>query len=136
MCRSSFRGSVLAALCALAAFAAIAGVITNVTAQAQTPAGASQHTGADYALIFGTVWGADGHPVYGIPVKIRRADDKKARWDRVSDHSGEFAQRVPAGSGDYVIWADVKTPKGGAKPETKVHVENDERVDVGLHLLK
>src|SRR5580700_3740419 len=60
-----------------------------------------------YALIFGTVWGPDSRAVYGITVKIRRATDKakKARWELTSDHSGEFAQRVPAEKADYVVWA-------------------------------
>lgn len=88
----------------------------------------------EYALIFGTVWTADNKPAYGIPVKIRRAQDKKARWELMSDHHGEFAQRVPPGTQDYVIWADVKVKKGKPKPESKVHVDKDERVDVSLHL--
>ena len=49
-----------------------------------------------YALIFGTVWSPDNHPLYGVRVRIRRADDKKPRWELYSDHNGEFAQRVPA----------------------------------------
>ena len=48
-----------------------------------------------YALIFGTVWGPDNHPLYGVKVRIRRADDRKPRWELYSDHDGEFAQRVP-----------------------------------------
>ena len=64
-----------------------------------------------YALIFGTVWGPDDHPVYGITVKIRRVPDKKPKWEVYSDHSGEFAQRVPAGEADYVVWADLKGVK-------------------------
>jgi hypothetical protein len=48
-----------------------------------------------YALIFGTVWGPDDRPVYGISVKIRRVPDKKPKWEVYSDHSGEFAQRFP-----------------------------------------
>jgi hypothetical protein len=87
-----------------------------------------------YALIFGTVWTADDHPAYGIKVKVRRADQNKAKWEIYSDHHGEFAVRVPAGAADYVLWADVKTSGGQARPETKVHVDNDERVDVSLHL--
>jgi hypothetical protein len=90
-----------------------------------------------YALIFGTVWDAQGRHAYGIPVKIRRADQKKAKWNLMSDHRGEFAQRVPAGKADYIVWADSKPKKGhkGEKPvETKAHIENDERVDIGLHL--
>ena len=93
-----------------------------------------------YALIFGTVWDPDGHPVYGIRVKIRRADRKKAHWELYSNHTGEFAQRVPAGQADYVVWADLKDyklPSGKhlhAGPEITVHIDNDERSDVGLHL--
>ncbi len=91
---------------------------------------------AEYALISGTVWTADDRPAYGVPVKIRRADDKpkKVRWELMSDHSGEFAQRVPPGQADYIIWADIKTKKGQPKPETRVHIENDERIDTSLHL--
>jgi hypothetical protein len=95
---------------------------------------------APYALIFGTVWGPDNHPIYGVKIKIRRADQKKARWELQSDHHGEFAQRVPAGKADYVVWADVKGYKGPdgkkleAGAEMAVHVENDERVDTGVHL--
>jgi hypothetical protein len=92
---------------------------------------------APYALIFGTVWDAQGKPAYGIPIKIRRSDQKKVKWDLMSDHRGEFAQRVPAGKADYIVWADTKPKKGqkGTKPvETTAHVENDERVDIGLHL--
>ncbi len=87
-----------------------------------------------YALIFGTVYGPDNRSVYGVKVKIRPADAKKAKWELISDHRGEFAQRVPAGEADYVVWADVKTRKGAPPPEAKVHIQNDEREDVGLHL--
>lgn len=93
-----------------------------------------------YALIFGTVWGPDNHPVYGVKVKIRRASDKKLHWELISDHSGEFAQRVPAGEADYIISADlkgVKTREGQPvhlAQDVTVHVEYDERVDMSLHL--
>lgn len=83
-----------------------------------------------YALIFGTVYGPDDRPVYGVKIKIRRADQKKAKWELMSDHSGEFAQRLPAGTADYIITTDEKHPA----PEVKVHIENDERRDISLHL--
>jgi hypothetical protein len=98
--------------------------------------------GDPYALIFGTVWGPDDRPVYGITVKIRRVPDKRPKWELTSDHSGEFAQRVPAGKADYVVWADLKGVKttDGQKlhlaQEVDVHVEYDERVDIGLHLTR
>ena len=93
-----------------------------------------------YALIFGTVWGPDDRPVYGVKVKIRQEPKKKAGWEVYSDHSGEFAQRVAAGKADYVVWADpkgIKTKDGHPlhlAQEVQVHVEYDERVDIGLHL--
>lgn len=80
-----------------------------------------------YALIFGTVYGPDDRPVYGVKVHIRRADQKRAKWELMSDHSGEFAQRLPAGTADYVITAD-------RAPDVKVHIENDERVDMSVHV--
>jgi hypothetical protein len=86
-----------------------------------------------YALIFGTVYARGDRPAYGVRVRIRRADQKKARWELFSDHQGEFAQRVPAGAADYFVWAE-PADKYAPKPEVKVHVENDERVDIGLHL--
>ena len=93
-----------------------------------------------YALIVGTVWDPEGHAVYGVRVKIRRADQKKAHWELYSNHTGEFAQRVPAGKADYVVWTDLKDyklPSGKhlhAGPEVTVRIDNDERSDVGLHL--
>jgi hypothetical protein len=92
-----------------------------------------------YALIFGTVWGPDDRPVYGVKIKIRWEGEKKVRWEQYSNRSGEFAQRVPAGKQDYVISADLKGLKStNGRPllgeEVKVHVDGDERVDTGLHL--
>jgi len=89
---------------------------------------------APYALLFGTIFGADQRPLYGVKISIRRADQKKPKWEVMSDHRGEFAQRVPAGKADYVITAEVKTPKNQPKPELTVHVDNDERKDFALHL--
>ena len=93
-----------------------------------------------YALIFGTVFDPDGHTLYAVKVKIRRADEKKARWELYSNHTGEFAQRVPIGPGDYVVWADLKgykLPDGRRLqpgPAVNVHIDGDERADIGLHL--
>jgi hypothetical protein len=95
----------------------------------------------DHALIFGTVWGPDDHPVYGIDVEIHRLPGKKPHWEVYSDHAGEFAQRVPPGEADYVISAKlkgVKTKDGQPlhAQDVTVHVEYDERVDMSLHLTR
>jgi hypothetical protein len=96
-----------------------------------------------YALIFGTVWGPDDHPVYGVRVRMRREDQKKAKWELVSDHAGEFAQRVPAGKATYILWVEAKDLKGVKSadhkelqpgPEVTVQITADERQDIGLHL--
>jgi hypothetical protein len=100
------------------------------------PQSSSKSHSKDYALIYGTVWGPDDRPVAGVPIRIRRATDKKPKWELYSDHDGEFAQRVPPGGEDYIIQADIKMRKGQPKPETTVHVYNDERQDVSLHLTK
>jgi hypothetical protein len=71
-------------------------------------ASAGQKPDQRYGLIFGTVWGPDDYPLYGVKVKVRRADQKKARWELYSDHNGEFALRLPAGAADYFVWADLK----------------------------
>ena len=107
----------------------------TVVAQSSNPKPHEQ----PYALIFGTVWGPDNRPVYGVKVRIRRESEKKARWEQYSDHNGEFAQRVPVGPQDYVIWADLKGYKSlqGNQlhpDEVKVHIDGEERADTGLHL--
>jgi hypothetical protein len=129
---SSFRFS-LVVLCLVA---------VSICAANAVPPGPALEKRPDkpYALIFGTVWGPDDHPLYGVKVKIRRADQNKAHWELYSDHNGEFAQRLPAGKADYLVWADLKgykSPSGKElhqASEAKVHVDNDERQDVGLHL--
>ena len=119
-------------------------LLSILSALCTTPmAGASDDLGKKqkpYALIFGTVWGPDNRPVYGVRILIRPADKKKAKWELYSNHMGEFAQRVPAGKADYIVWTDLKGYKSldGRKltpgDETTVHVDYDERVDTGVHL--
>lgn len=107
-------------------------VLSSLAACAENPA---VKPGKPYALLFGTIWTANGHPLAGVIIHIRRAVDKKPKWTLVSDDLGEFPQRVPAGKNDYIVTATIKEKKKPAKTiETTVHVENDERVDFGLHL--
>ena len=126
------RRQVLAISLALLLLISVTAVLAASPPQSSKPADARK----DYALIYGTVWGPDDHPSAGVPISIRRASDKKAKWELISDRSGEFAQRVPAGAQDYIVQANIKTAKGQPKPEVTVHIDNDERRDVGIHLGK
>ena len=122
------------AFCASALFAFLILGASLALARNVYPPQSSPATRKDYALIYGTVWGPDDRPLAGVPIKIRRVSAKKANWELVSDRNGEFAQRVPIGTYDYVIVADIKMPKGQPKPQTTAHIDNNERTDVGLHL--
>jgi hypothetical protein len=127
--RIAFLGLCISAIFCLGRPAAAAGSFESGQTAHETP----------YALIFGTVWGPDDHPVYGVKVRIRREGEKKARWEQYSNHGGEFAQRVPAGKQDYVVWAETKgiKSKNGQQlqaDEVKVHIDSDERADTSLHL--
>jgi len=109
----------------------------------------------EYSLLLITVYGADAHPVYGAEVRIRRAGEKKVRWEGPSNHSGEFAQRIPLGPADYIVWVRLRDKKEeaaalaaaeqgpahsftegavNAGSAVKIHIEKDEAIDIGLHL--
>jgi hypothetical protein len=95
-----------------------------------------------YGLIFGTAYGPDDRPVYGAKIQIHVEGKKHPSWELVSDHRGEFAQRVPPGPADYVITGEVELvpaakdsgeKKKKLKAEAKVHIQAEERQDIGLH---
>jgi len=86
------------------------------------------------AVIFVTVVDGNGHFIYGVDVRCRRATDKKPKWQGPSDHRGEVAFHVPSGEGDYVVWAALKDKAAALKTESKVHISGNERTDVFLHL--
>ena len=99
-----------------------------------------------YALIFGTAYGPNDRPLYGVKITIRPEKKKHPSWELMSDHRGEFAQRVPAGTNDYLIHGEAEyAPMGDdgkpqlskkvrLKGETRVHVDNEERRDISVHL--
>jgi len=100
-----------------------------------------EHKEKPYALIFGTVWGPDNRGVAGVQVKIALAGKKRAKWEAISNRIGEFEQRVPAGKAEYLLWCEFKPPKDSKyhnykrlRAETTIQVQNEERVDTGLHL--
>jgi hypothetical protein len=99
-----------------------------------------------YALIFGTAYGPNDRPLYGVKITIQPQTKKHPNWRLMSDHRGEFAQRVPAGTNDYLVRGEAEyaplgddgkpqlSKKVRLKGETRVHVDNEERRDISLHL--
>jgi len=148
------RSGGMTACLAILAFAAMArpqaAVQPQDASQPQTtekqPAEKKNKHEKPYALIFGTAYGPDDRPLYGVKITIRPQAKKHPSWDLMSDHRGEFAQRVPAGTNDYLVHGEAEyAPLGNdgkpqlskkvrLKGETRVHVDNDERRDISLHL--
>lgn len=56
-----------------------------------------KHTHAHDFLIRGTVFQPNSLAFPGVRLRIRRAKDKKFRWDTYTNSRGEFAVRVPQG---------------------------------------
>ena len=97
----------------------------------------------DYGLLFGTAFGPDERPMYGVKVTIRPVGKKHPSYDLLSDHRGEFAQRLPPGPCDYLVTGEVEiTPiengkaqkKKHLKGEATVHLDGQERRDFSLHM--
>jgi hypothetical protein len=61
-------------------------------------------------LIIGTVFNENAISFPGVQVKIRRAEEKKFRWETYTNSRGEFAVRVPPGY-DYELLVHVKKYK-------------------------
>lgn len=98
-----------------------------------------------YGLLFGTAYGPDDHAMYGVRVTIHPEGHKKPSWELMSDHRGEFAQRVPPGPGDYVVTGEIEIfPSVDGKPQksrkkrltgqAKVHLGGEEQQDFSLHM--
>lgn len=116
------------------ATALLAVLLLNCAVPFSSASPSDKHRHDSYALIYATVWGKGAETIYGVKVQLRRAGDKKVIGEQISNHTGEVAFRVPAGKQDYTLTADVKLSKDKAKPQVTAHVENDERVEVSLHL--
>lgn len=118
---------------------ALATVVLLAAAFLAAPPGRAQASGKSdaakpYALIIGTVYDAENHPVYGVKIKIQNNQKKRSHWEAYSNHQGEFAVRVPAGAADYIVSALPQGKSAAGPVEITVHIDNDERKDIGLHL--
>lgn len=58
---------------------------------------------ANELLIKGTVFTPQGFSLPGAELRIRRAGERKFRWQALSDRRGEFAVWVPLGAGYELV---------------------------------
>jgi hypothetical protein len=104
-------------------------------ALAGVPLVAAQNRNTEpYAVVEGTVFQESGFSLSGAEVKLVPKDNPKAKPMRaVSDARGEFAFRVPARPGSYIVSASMKN----FEPDQKEAVVNgEERINVTLSLLR
>ncbi len=93
-----------------------------------------------YALIFGTVFDPEGQPLYAVKVKIRRASEKKKFAGSCIQSHWRVCPARASGPGrlrDMGGRKGIQTRRWPPLPsgqEVKVHIDGDERQDIGLHL--
>jgi len=103
------------------------------TATAYGRPGAPQDSNKSHAhdfVIFTTVFTEQGFALPGASVRVRRTDEKKFRWEAVSDRRGEFALRVPQDS-EYEMTVEAH----GYKMQTrKVNASDGNRADLTIRM--
>jgi hypothetical protein len=97
------------------------------------PAAAAQDSSSSHArifVIFSTVFNDQGFALPGARARVRRSDQKKYKWEGMSDHQGEVAFRVPPGA-EYELLIEAR----GFKPETrKVDARDDNQADLTIRM--
>ena len=98
------------------------------------PARAPQSSGGAHVhdfVIFATVLNDRGFALYGARTRLRREEEKKFRWEAMSDHQGEFAFRVPEG-GAYEM---VVEARGFQTQTRKIDAREDNRAELIVHMV-
>jgi carboxypeptidase family protein len=81
-------------------------------------------------VIFATVFNEQGFAFPGARARVRRSDQKKFRWEGMSDHQGEVAFRVPPGA-EYELVIEAR----GFKTETrKIDAQQDNQADLTIRM--
>jgi hypothetical protein len=70
----------------------------NGAAAVEAGAQAQKGSHQDDFMLFGTVFTEKGFVLPGAEIRVRRAGERKPRWEARSDRRGEFAVRVPRGA--------------------------------------
>jgi hypothetical protein len=89
-------------------------------AAAPSKPGKTKYSHKNDFLIRGTVFDDKALSAPGVQLRIRKAGDKKFRWESYTNSRGEFAVRVPQGS-DYEM---VVRAKGFAEQTRTIDAKN------------
>ena len=81
-------------------------------------------------VIFTTVFSEQGFALPGARVRVRRADEKKFRWEAMSDRRGELAVRVPQDA-DYEMTVEARGYKAQSQ---KVSATEGNRADLTIRM--
>ena len=101
----------------------------SVYGQPGAPQSSSKSHAHDF-IIFTTVFTEKGFALPGARVRVRRMDEKKFRWDAISDRRGELAVRVPQDS-EYEMTVEAH----GYKLQTrKVDANDGNRADLTIRM--
>ena len=97
------------------------------------PGGGTQKSADTHAkvfVIFATVLTDQGFAFPGARARVRQSDQKKYRWEGMSDHQGEVAFRVPPGE-EYELIIEAH----GFKTETrKIDAREDNQSDLTIRM--
>ena len=115
--------SLLALICSL-------GVVSAPAMPGAAQASSNSKTHAHDFVIFASVFTDHGYALPGARVRVRRTDEKKFRWEAVSDRQGELGIRVKQGA-EYELTIEAR----GFKPQTrKVDARDSNREDMTLQM--
>jgi hypothetical protein len=113
---------------ALAGLTCLAGAVLGIE-----PARGAQNASGSHAhdfVIFATVFTDRGFALPGARARVRRSEEKKFRWETMSDHQGELAVRVRQGA-EYEMTIEAR----GFKTETrKISTREDNRTDLTIRM--
>lgn len=93
--------------------------------------GSSKNKAKPGFLIVGTVFDERALSFAGVQVRIRRANEKKFRWETYTNTRGEFAVRVPEGF-DYEVVVRAKHYQDQAKSVTTNNGDVQQRLSIKL----
>jgi len=115
------------------ALALVGVALLSGVAPASDWAGVPQSSSSSHVhdfVIFTTVFTEQGFALPGARVRVRRADEKKFRWEATSDRRGEFAIRVPQDA-DYEMTVEAR---GYKMQIQKVDATDGNRADLTIRM--